>query len=322
MASSIVFDVNSVLPARGPVALIAHDAGAATHIAAWFSSCKLPLHVYFEGPAKALVQKIINCQVEDSFRSAIEKSSVVVTGTGWASDLEHKARQYALSSNKPCVAVLDHWVNYQSRFWREGKKCLPNILWVSDAEASDLAKASFPSLPVLQLPNIWLDSLCISVKTIRNNKVMQPIRPARRLLYLLEPIRSTWDQDCANKSEEGEFQALRYWLGQLPRLIAKGHVAPASALEVLALRPHPSEPLGKYDQLISDYSSTWPIRLDTSKSLAESLALADAAFGCETQALVAALACHVPSFSTIPPVGPPCRLPHASLHHLSRLEDV
>lgn len=322
MVSPSVFDVDSFLPVKGPVALIAHDAGAATHIASWLSFSKFPLHIYAEGPAKILFHNTFSCQFEDSLVSAIDKSSVVITGTGWASSLEHQARQLARSKNKTTVGVLDHWVNYQERFFQEGKHCLPDMLWVSDVEAEDLAMALFPNVPVLQLPNIWLNDLCNAVESIRLDKDIRPLMPARRLLYFLEPIRANWGQSPFNLSELGEFQGLRYWLQQLPRLIAAGHVASIAELEVLSLRPHPSEPLGKYDAFISEFSKTWPIKVDSSMSLAESLAFADAAFGCETQALVAALACHLPTFSTVPPWAPPCRLPHASLHHLSWLEDV
>jgi hypothetical protein len=91
-------------------------------------------------------------------------------------------------------------------------------------------------------------------------------------------------------------------------------------LEALALRPHPSDPAGKYDALIAVAGRSWPIRLDQSPSLSAALAWADSTFGCETQALVASLACGLPAFSTVPPWAPPCRFPQASLQHLSRLD--
>ena len=49
----------------------------------------------------------------------------------------------------------------------------------------------------------------------------------------------------------------------------------------------------------------------------ESLADADLAFGCETQALVAAIACDITAISTLPPTEPPslaiasCYISHA-----------
>ena len=293
------------------MAVCAHDAGAASHMAAE------PL---FRARLESATGSFHNLE------AAIAGAQVLISGTGWASDLEHQARQLARQRGIPSVAVLDHWLNYRERFQREGEEVLPDALWVADAEATALAKAAFPNLPVLQLPNHWLEGLCSAVHAIRSSAAghRQPRRPARRLRYLLEPSRVPWPaaacQSPDNTSAAGEVQGLRYWLQQLPHLIDQGWVAPPDELEALALRPHPSEPAGKYDALIADVAATWPIQLDPAPGLAEALAWADATFGCETQALVAAMACDLPAFSTVPPWAPPCRLPQASLHHLSLLE--
>lgn len=310
------------------MAVCAYDAGAASHMAAWLAPLQPKLRLCLAGPAEqwfnARLQPAIN--PNQTLEQALDGAQVLISGTGWASDLEHQARQLARQRGIPSVAVLDHWLNYRERFQREGEEVLPDALWVSDAEATALAKAAFPNLPVLQLPNHWLEGLCSDVQAIRSNGGSQARRPARRLLYLLEPIRVPWPaaagQSPDNTAEAGEIQGLRYWLQQLPHLIVQGWVAPQHELEALLLRPHPSEPVGKYDALIAEVATAWPIQLDPAPGLAEALAWADAAFGCETQALVAAIACNLPAFSTVPPWAPPCRLPHSPLHHLSRLESA
>jgi len=304
------------------VAVCAHDAGAASHMAAWLAPLQPKLRLCLAGPAKALFSNQLGASTGSfpTMEEALAGAQILISGSGWASDHEHQARRLARQRGIPSVAVLDHWLNYRERFQRGGEEQLPDALWVADAEAATLASATFPTLPVVQLPNHWLESLCSTVQELRSKTDPQPRRPARRLLYLLEPIRVPWSQGPAGASEAGEIQGLRYWLQQLPRLIEQGWVAPQHALEALALRPHPSEPAGKYDVLIAEASRTWPVQLDTAPSLAAALAWADAAFGCETQALVAAMACHLPAFSTVPWWAPPCRLPQVSLHHLSRLE--
>ena len=138
------FCIDHILPRYGSVALVAYDAGAAAHIASWFSSSKKNLILYAEGPAKKLFEERLQHQMEESLASAIDKSSLVV-GTGWASDLEHRARQLAAVKNIPSVAVLDHWVNYPERFSREGRIQFPSELWVADAEARALAFELFRS---------------------------------------------------------------------------------------------------------------------------------------------------------------------------------
>lgn len=306
------------------VVVCAHDAGAAAHIAAWLEPLQQKLRLCLSGPAELLIRSKFGSEAFyiTNLDEELQRAQLLISGTGWESDLEHRSRLLASQFGIPSIAVLDHWVNYSERFEREGVEQLPDALWVADEEAAALAISVFPSVPVFQLQNHWLESICKAVQDIRFSaeSIPQPRRPAKRLLYLLEPIRVAWSQTSGNASELGEFQALRFWLQQLPRLIDGGFIAPLGELEALALRPHPSEPIDKYDSFISEASSDWPIKLDRSPGLAAALAWTDVAFGCETQALVAATACNVPSFSTIPPWAPSCRLPQRSLHHLNRLE--
>ena len=316
MTSFITPDSLSQL-AEASVAVCAHDAGAASHLAAWLAPHQQQLRLCLEGPARSLFTAQLGPLAQHSLESSLEGACLLISGSGWSSDLEHNARALARRRGIPSVAVLDHWVNYRARFVRGGEEVLPDQLWVADAEAQALAQAAFPELPVLQLPNHWLAELS---QTVENTRQQPPRQPAQRLLYLLEPIRVPWPGGPWER-EPGELQGLRYWLEQLPSLAEQGWIAPPEQLEALALRPHPSEPAGKYDALIAEAGGRWPIRLDPSPSLAAALAWADTTFGCETQALVASLACGLPAFSTVPPWAPPCRLPQAALHHLSRLEE-
>jgi hypothetical protein len=304
--------------AEASVAVCAHDAGAASHLAAWLAPHQQQLRPCLEGPARSLFTARLGPLPQHSLAECLEGACLLISGSGWSSDLEHKARALARRRGIPSVAVLDHWVNYRARFERGGEEVLPDQLWVADAEAQVLAQATFPALPVLQLPNQWLTELSQAVASTRPQP---PQQPARRLLYLMEPIRVPWPGGPW-KDEQGELQALRYLLEQLPKLAERGCIAPRDQLEALALRPHPSEPAGKYDALIADAVRHLPIRLDPTPSLAVALAWADATFGCETQALVAALACGLPAFSTVPPWAPPCRLPQAALQQLSRMEEL
>ena len=303
--------------AENSVAVCAHDAGAASHLAAWLAPYRPKLRPCLKGPAQELFAARLGPLPQLSLENSLKEACLLISGSGWSSNLEHEARLLARQRGIPSVAILDHWVNYRARFERAGEEVLPDQLWVADEEARALAEATFPELPVLQLPNVWLEALCRNVTDTRQHP---PQQPARRLLYLLEPIRLPWPNGPW-AMEPGELQGLRYWLELLPRLAEQGWIAPPQQLETLVLRPHPSEPPGKYDALIAEAAQDWPIQIDASPSLAAALAWADAAFGCETQALVAAMACRLPAFSTVPSWAPPCRLPQAALFHLSRMEE-
>lgn len=301
--------------AKASVAVCAHDAGAASHMSAWLTPYQDQIRPCLEGPARTLFENQLGPLPHHCLESSIENACLLISGTGWSTDLEHKARVLARQRGIPSVAVLDHWVNYRERFTFGGEEMLPDQLWVADADAMKMAQFVFPELPVLLLPNQWLIDLSQSVVKLRQ---YSPMHPARRLIYFLEPIRAPWTGGPWD-NETGELQGVRFWLDKLPLLSKNGWIAPLEKLEKLVLRPHPSEPPGKYNAIISEVSNHWPIHLDRSPSLEAALAWADMAFGCETQALVAAIACGLPACTTIPPWAPSCRLPQLKLNHLKLL---
>ena len=300
------------------IGIVAHDAGAARHVFSWIQHLKCNLSFYTKGPAYAIMregdQKNIN---ELSLEQCIEGCNILISGTSWQSDIEHKARKLAKKKGIPSIAVVDHWVNYSSRFEFQGVKVLPDTIWVADAEAASIALEEFPNTNIIQLPNIWIDNImnevCQLRKSLQHNKVL---RPGKNALYLLEPIKISKSKD---ELINVEFNVLDYWLQKLELLMKHDFICIEKDLIKLTLRPHPSEPQHKYDEWIVKNSSTWRIQLDTNKNLAESLADADIVFGGETQALIAALACGIPAISTLPPSLPNCRLPHKSIVHLRDL---
>ena len=285
-------------------------------MAGWLAPHKDRLRLYVRGPAQSLFAEQLGPVEEHSLNSCMEGANLLISGSGWGSDLEHNARLIARAQGIPIVAVLDHWVNYRSRFERNGHQVLPDLLWVADPEAKMIAETTFEGIPIEELPNQWLEQITHTVKLERKRP---PQQPARRLLYLLEPIRVSWPkQDLID--EPGELQALRHWLSKLPRLADRGWIAPLHKLEQILLRPHPSETEDKYMDFISRSMKHLPIELDDSPTLAKSLAWTDIAFGCETQALVAAVACGITSFSSIPPWGHKCTLPQKQLLHIRYLD--
>ncbi len=283
-----------------PVAVVAHDAGAANHILAWLRCGEpgdwLPC---LAGPALKLWQQSFEVVVQSDLTETISQCHTLLSGTGWASDLEHDARRIARQFGVKSIAVVDHWTNYRERFVRNGEEILPDEIWVSDGHAKRMAGTLFPQILVVQQPNLYQTTLVQEIG---------PIVPDRadRLLYVLEPVR-----DWTRSSQAGEFAALDYFMTRLPALkISLG--------TTIRLRPHPSDPPGKYDQWILRQRHPH-IAVDDSPTLGAALAWSTVVVGCQTYAMVIAAAAGRKVFSSLPPCAPACVLPQPEIIRLSEL---
>ena len=293
----------STLPDAGatlltpPVGIVCHDAGGANQILAMcaaddFSDAK----AYFEGPALVSWSKSpAVVSLTASLEALLPASKTLITGTGWASSLEHNARIAARKLGIRSIAVLDHWTNYRERFIRDDSEILPDELWVVDDYAMKIAHRTFPALPIRRREDRYAEEetrRILPVSAIDGNE----------LLYLLEPARSDW-----GGSESGEYQALRYFIACLPQLGLPTDTT-------IRLRPHPSDPPGKYDAFY-DAGDTWQV-LPSVGNLTEALSKAIWVAGCQTYALTLALKAGRTVYCSLPPWAPSCMLPHAGLIHL------
>lgn len=287
------------LPAE--TAVVMHDAGAANQILAWIDAGLVPAtRAYAEGPAAALWASRPRHALRPSLSSAMEGAQALVSGTGWASDLEHRARAIASRSGIASHAALDHWVNYRDRFVRDGETVLPDSLWVSNPEAADIARRDLPGIPVQQLPDLYLEG------QLREIRAAEAGGAGGSALVVLEPARSDW-----GRGSPGEFQALDYLLAHLP----EAGIAPGTALR---LRPHPSEPEGKYDDWIAA-NLRYGISRDRHSGLAAAIGCATTVLGLNSYALTVALAAGRKVVSILPPWAPPCVLPQAGILHLRQM---
>ncbi|MCJ0764277.1 hypothetical protein [Variovorax terrae] len=285
-----------------PVAVVCHDAGAANIILATLRAEPDRLYLpVMQGPAAALWQAsglAPACTLP--LKTALAGAGSLLSGTGWASDLEHEARRCAKASGLPSVAVIDHWVNYAERFERAGEQVLPDEIWVGDADALAIAARTFAGTRLRQIPNLYLSQQIAAIAAPAPSQ-------AGHILYVLEPIRYSW----RGATQAGEFEALDYFLANLDRLGERRDWS-------IRLRPHPSDRAGKYDDWLSRQPG-FDIALDDSPNLAAAIGWAEWVAGCETTALVIALGAGRKTLSTLPPAAPPCRLPQAGLRHLREL---
>jgi hypothetical protein len=287
-----------------PIAVICHDAGATNLIIGWLRGYpNLDLRAVMSGPAERLWREAFpNFPLLDQ-DTALGGTSVALTGTGWASRLEHDARKAARHRRMRTIAAIDHWTNYRERFIRNGETILPDEIWVADEYALAEAQRCFPGMSVRQLPNAYLEDQVRQILLANESAA-----DSGEILYALEPIRGTWPGSSARP---GEFQAFDYFVKNLSLLGLNSQAK-------IRLRPHPSDPPGKYDDLL--YSSQdHVVSLSTACSLAEAISNAHWVVGCETFALVVAIHAGRRAVSTLPPWAPACRLPHRDI---IRLRDI
>jgi hypothetical protein len=289
--------------------LVCHDAGAANLVFAWlrdWARCGLldqhEFRLVLQGPAlvawHAQALALPKMQLHTELHTALAGAHCVLTGTGWASSLEHDARKLASLQHIPSIAVIDHWVNYQPRFERAGEVVLPNTLWVSDPYAADMANQIFKGIPVIELPNVYLQNMV---------KAIPPVQPdSRNVLYVLEPIRNDWGRGVA-----GEFQALDFFAQHVVQMVGAQPVH-------ISLRPHPSDAPGKYDAWIQAHAHL-NVGLDTHPTLNQAIEHAKWVVGAETFAMVVADAAGRQTYSSLPPWAHRCSLPQASIKHLRDL---
>jgi hypothetical protein len=292
-----------------PLAVVCHDAGATNIIYSWIESSVQAspgfanaIRIYSLGPAKNLINNYDLDAIEycTSLEDAMKNAQTLLAGTGWATPLELQALTLARQAGIRSIAVIDHWINYTERFFIDGWKVDPEEIWVTDAYAKEIAQRSFSGARIEQHSNLYL------TRTVaRVHASSQPKHSSLRVLYVLEPIRTTWVEG----REPGEFDALDYFFECVGDLFSQ-------PVEEIRLRPHPSEPPGKYDRWLAPMASP-RVSLDDHPDVESSVAWADIVVGCQTMAMVVALQAGKRVISSMPPWAPPCALPHEGIEKMA-----
>lgn len=293
-----------------PLAIVAHDAGAANHIIAWFKylahqqtePINRSINVCAADPALSLWLSAFPNSKISTLPDSLADAKLLISGTGWQSDLEHDARKLARNLGIKAIAVIDHWTNYRDRFIRNGEEVLPDEIWVTDIYAQKLAEDHFPDLSIVQLPNLYLENIVAEVHLQEASVI--PFT-STRLLYVLEPIRQVW----GNGDQLGEFQALDFFIENINLLELGEQIT-------IKLRPHPSDRLSKYNQWIES-KPNFDISLDDSSTLAEAIAWSNVVVGCQTYAMVVALEASRRVICSIPPKLATCVLPQTNIIKLA-----
>ncbi|MEO6079207.1 MAG: hypothetical protein ABIQ86_05450 [Steroidobacteraceae bacterium] len=289
-----------------PLVLCCHDAGSANLIAAWCAHDSGGIRLCAEGPARDIFARESPSLVPVSLEAAFKGAACLLSGTGWASTLEHESRRLARERSLPQLAVIDHWVNYAARFEREGRRILPDGFVVTDVAAENLVRHTFGSDASISVwYNAYLDREVAKVSALRACAA----EPPRRLLVVLEPVRNDWQPGATRPAE---LRALDYLISRLDEVLPKG------VGRAVRLRTHPSEATAKYEAWIAGRHEV-TVEMSTGGSLWQDLAWADVVAGLNSYALVVARTAGRRAVSYLPPGAPSCTLMAEGIEFMSRV---
>ena len=291
-----------------PVAVVAHNAGAANLIIAWLKDMpELKIQISVRGPAAKLFCESFPELINNNLSDAMNGAAILLSGTSRNTDFEHNSRLIARENDIKSIGVIDHWVNYEMRFNYNDTLILPDEIWVCDDYSYSLAISCFPKNLVQQKTNRYLVQAVDEINKI--SSTIERLENKTNILYVLEPFREFWQESDL----PSEFQALNYFINNIATLNTK------TAIEI-RLKPHPSDPHGKYDEWCNNHKS-FDVSIDTEHTLHEQIAWADWVVGCETFAMVIALHANKKTLSTLPPWAPQCSLPYKNIMHLRELSE-
>lgn len=287
------------------MAIISHDAGGAELLSSYVKTKESDFVFALDGPAVSIFQRKLGNLPCMSVEDAIYKADTVLCGTSWPASLEWRAIKIAREQGKRSIAFLEHWVNYEQRFVRNEEKVLPDKIWVGDVYAREIAKKTFPNVPIVLFENPYLKEIEEELEKL------DATDSASNILYVCEPIQEHTALMYGDKLYHGytEYDALRYFLDNIDVY--------GQEVDEIVIRLHPSELAGKYDALIAEYDL--PIKCSQDRALLQDIHRARVVVGCNTMAMVVGLLAKTRVVSAIPFGGKPCLLPHQEIESLQDL---
>ena len=212
------------------IGVVCNDAGSAEVISEIVCSL-IGLHdfkFHVAGPASAIFLDKGLAAHSIPLDQVVNGTDVVLTGTGWQTNIESESRLLAKNASKPCYVVLDHWQDFRIRFRdKEGSYLLPDTILVTNLLAFHLAQKQIPEARVIQIPDLYVESLLKQLTF--THKLEDDV--SHRALYL---------SDGQPYSSESPYsQSI-----QIQKLADHKHEVESYAqvsLDEIWIRPHPSD---------------------------------------------------------------------------------
>lgn len=291
--------------------IVSHDAGGAELISSWVKARSAETYQFIlEGPAKQVFQrKLGSVQMpgRKEFLSSVKHGDFVLTGTGWASDLEKVARAKAREMGAFTVAFLDHWANYRMRFTVGTDILLPDEIWVADAYALELAQNEFPGANVKQVRNDYLEEIKTEISDLQKNPRFERDGEGMHILYVCEAITERVGRPkTGDLPEQMALERFLAWMNAL---------SPRPTVAKILLRPHPAEGIEKYNLIMQKYANL-PWVVGPWGTLSEECAWADWIVGMGSMALVVAAYAGKRTISCMPRADQKNALPYKEIERI------
>jgi len=159
---------------KNKIGIVANDAGGANIILAWIKSKRLKFNTYLSGPAEKIFSGYNNKSYKkNSLSELIKDSDLIITGSGWQSNLEYNAIKKAKLERKKVITFLDGWTNYKERFIRKSTIILPDEVWVQDKYAYKIAKEKLKKINKIKIVNNpYFKEIILKLKKSKKKKIL------------------------------------------------------------------------------------------------------------------------------------------------------
>jgi RimJ/RimL family protein N-acetyltransferase len=257
------------------IGVAAYDAGGAEQISWLLQNIPQKVLAYVDGPAKSIFEnsKTVYDGVEKL--NEIMECDLLITGSGWMSQLEVAVIKEAKFRGIPCITILDHWVNYRERFG-DAEENQPQILAVTNSIALEIAQEKFADKVVWLIPDFQIEAYREALRVGRKSTFC--------VLILLEPF-SIFDSLFTVNKEVLE-NLLRYAFA----------IKQSRGLSTVLIRPHPSQvDIQSILEMLGEFSGEFEV--STGGSLIEDLKNSEAVLGFSSYALYVASQCDIATYS-------------------------
>lgn len=210
--------------------IVAHDAGGANILLHWAKCQDSEFHYLLAGAAEKIAGSLGISNAYHSLASVnLTLFDRVICATGWQTDFERRAMAGAVQLGITCIAYIDHWVNYRTRFEIYNQEIKVDEIWVVDEKAKQIAKREFGDEQLVNIvPNAYEDSILEKVENFSEKSALvclEPIRLAsvdQTSIYdkLIERLNNEYS-DCPiriRKHPSGEEDGYEYILNKIKNL--------------------------------------------------------------------------------------------------------